>query len=108
MKLIELEPHFIKIINSNSWTTDSSPQDADGIQFLCPKCFSDNKGPMGTHMIICWKPHVPQTFYPVPGRWNIVGNSYDNLSLVAGSSSVLLTGGCKAHFFVRNGEIINC
>lgn len=27
---------------------------------------------------------------------------------VKGSSSVLLNGGCNAHFWVRNGEIIFC
>jgi hypothetical protein len=31
-----------------------------------------------------------------------------DITLVAGSSSVLLTGGCQAHFFVRGGQIEGC
>ena len=80
--------------------------DAEGVSFLCPTCFESNGGSVGTHGIICWSPNVPQTFAPTPGRWELVGTSMDDLSLVAGSSSVALTGdGCKAHFFVTNGSI---
>ena len=105
MKLSELKPTFLKIITPSEWQ-ELTLDNCDGIRFLCPKCFVANKGPVGTHSIICWKPQVPQTIFPTPGRWNIVGTSVDNLSLVAGSSSVLLQGeGCKAHFFIRNGNV---
>jgi hypothetical protein len=43
---------------------------------------------------------------PTPGRWDFQGTGLQDLTLVAGSSSVLLTGGCRAHFFVRDGEIV--
>ncbi len=108
MKLTELEPKFVKMESESIWRTDAAISDCDGIEFLCPKCFAENNGPVGTHMIICWKPHIPQTIYPAPGRWNFEGASLDDLSLVAGSSSVALLSGCKAHFFVTNGEIRNC
>jgi hypothetical protein len=80
--------------------------EADGIMFVCPKCFKENdsKRP-GVHSIICWSPSVPQTTGPVPGRWKMSGTGYDDLSLTAQSSSVLLTSGCRAHFFINNGEI---
>jgi hypothetical protein len=72
---------------------------------------------IGVHGVICWQPHVPQTMPPVPGRWKFMGTGYNDLTLVAGSSSILLTCTCKpkpgeppckcckAHFFIKNGNI---
>lgn len=80
-------------------------EEADGVQFLCPKCFAANNGPVGTHSVICWRPRVPPDVLPNPGRWEFQGTGLGDLTLVAGSSSILLTAGCKAHFFVRNGGI---
>lgn len=106
MKLLELEPHFLKIETERSFLRVDSIDDADGIIFLCPKCFEDEpRGPVGTHSVICWRPRVPQTMEPKPGRWEFQGRTYADLTLVAGSSSVLLTSGCRAHFFVNGGEI---
>lgn len=34
------------------------------------------------------------------------GSGYSDLTLRAGSSSVMLTAGCFAHFFVTDGNII--
>lgn len=105
MKLIELEPHFLKRIDDNNYLEVDNISLASGIRFLCPVCFAKNKGAIGTHSIICWDPSVPQTTSPTPGRWNLVGTGFNDLSLRNGSSSVLLTTGCKAHFFVTNGNI---
>ena len=106
MKLRNLEPQFLKIVSENSWRRDSTMEECDGIIFLCPVCFRNNHGNVGTHSIICWKPHVPQTFYPVPGRWNMRGYGIDDLTLFASSSSIWLMGpGCGAHFHISNGEI---
>ncbi len=106
MRLAELEPTFlIRVDDTHLRMTDEIGL-ADGVMFLCPVCFVANNGSIGTHSIICWKPNVPQTTTPVPGRWDFVGTCYDDLTLVAGSSSVFLSGpGCGAHFFVRNGNI---
>jgi hypothetical protein len=105
MRLTELEPQFLK--RSGNVHEYVSIADADGIFFLCPACFAANKGNVGTHGIICWQPHVPQTESPGPGRWSFQGTGYEDLTLVAGSSSILLNGApCKAHFYVRNGEIV--
>jgi hypothetical protein len=79
---------------------------ADGVQFLCPVCFAANKGTIGTHSIICWRPRVPPDVCPKPGRWEFVGTGLHDLTLVAGSSSIFLqTAKCGAHFFIRNGLI---
>jgi len=105
MKLSELEPKFLKITGDLTHQQTDNLNEADGIMFLCPVCFAANKGPIGTHSIICWQPHVPQDKSPKPGRWAFKGTGYDNLTLVAGSSSILLTGGCNAHFYIKNGNI---
>jgi hypothetical protein len=105
MKLTELDPKFLKIEDPHHFKWVDELAGADGIEFLCPLCFTANAGPVGTHVVICWRPHVLQTVHPIPGRWEFQGRGYEDLTLVAGSSSVLLTKGCCAHFFVRNGEI---
>lgn len=108
MKLKDLEATFLKLSNEEGteFHMDVSFEEADGVMFLCPTCFENNNGPVGTHSIICWRPKVPQTINPVPGRWEFEGSSLEDLTLIAGSSSIQITGGCNAHFFVRNGEII--
>jgi hypothetical protein len=82
--------------------------EADGLSFLCPKCFAENRGPVGTHTVICWfEGKVPDDAVPGPGRWNPVGTGLDDLSFVPGkrSPSVLLTGdGCAWHGFVTAGD----
>ncbi len=128
VKLPELRPQFLRYTteirtwtqrNRDGSTTEvTGPQqifvnveaigDADGIIFLCPKCFAANGGSLGTHSVVCWSPRVPPDADPKPGRWNLVGTSYADLSLRAGSSSVLLTGGCNAHFYVERGDIRMC
>jgi hypothetical protein len=130
MKLVELEPQFLKLGPQEEYRGEFAfdPMDpskgtyfetrkrqtylnvdeftqADGVMFLCPKCFLQNSGPRGTHMCICWQPRVPLIISPGPGRWNFQGSNYDDLTLVAGSSSILIQGGCNAHFWIRNGEI---
>ncbi len=135
MRLVELEPEFIRrvvvpntptrvIANYEAWQAGREEQrietvlrdqvqhhvvatlaEAEGIFFLCPVCFKANGGPVGTHGIICWTPKVPPDAQPGPGRWELVGSSFEDLSLRAGSSSIKLTGGCEAHFHVTNGNI---
>lgn len=81
--------------------------EADGIQFLCPKCFAAHGGPRGTHRVICWfEGKVADGVEPGPGRWNPKGTGIDDLSFVPGakSNSVLLQGGCNWHGFVTNGD----
>lgn len=107
MKLTELEPTFLKILSDQTYRMIDDVGLADGIEFLCPVCFKKNGGKVGTHAIICWRPHVPQSVPPTPGRWEFQGSGYNNLTLFAGSSSILLTSAeCKAHFHITNGEIV--
>lgn len=106
MDLADLEPQFLRIEAPGRYQDVATVGEADGVMFLCPVCFKTNGGRVGTHMVLCWQPHVPQTEPPIPGRWRFEGIGYGDLTLVAGSSSIFLTGpGCGAHFFVRNGKI---
>lgn len=109
MKLTDLDPKFLRREPRDGREVHAFEEDiakADGVMFLCPLCFGANGGPAGTHSVICWSPKVPADVDPKPGRWNLVGSGLEDLTLVAGSSSVALRGGCNAHFFVRGGEIV--
>jgi len=103
MRLTQLDPQFLKAIDSRSLKHVDDLSQADGVLLHCPKCFVTNGGPIGTHSIICWKPHVPQTVTPKGGRWKFDGTGYADLTL---SPSILIKDDCGAHFFIRNGEII--
>ncbi len=104
--LAELDARLLKSLDDRTFQHEGvSFDDADGVMFLCPLCFDTNRGSVGTHSCICWRPRVPQTWNPKPGRWEFQGSSLQDLTLIAGSSSILLLGGCAAHFFIRGGHI---
>jgi len=108
MRLIDLSPELLQYHTEGFRTFHrhvDTLSEANGVRFLCPRWFKDNGGPVGTHSIICWDPSVPQIARPGPGRWSMVGTGLHDLSLVAGSSSVLLTDGCRWHGFVENGLV---
>lgn len=108
MKLLELEPTFLRYEPKDGrdiFVMVDSISEAQGVKFLCPKCWKANNGPIGTHAVICWNPTIPQTVPPQPGRWSLVGTGLHDLSLVAASSSILLTAGCMWHGYIKNGEV---
>jgi hypothetical protein len=108
MRLTELDPHWLVREDDNHFGRARRLDQADGIRFRCPKCFEVNRGVRGTHSIICWQPHVPQSTFPTPGRWSFRGRGFRDLSLIASSNSVRLTSGCAAHFWIKNGEVTPC
>lgn len=114
--MTDLEPRFLKREDDSNFRYVDSVAEADGILFLCPKCFLKNGGSVGTHAVICWDPSVPQTTHPVPGRWDLVGTGLHDLSLVAGSSSIKLPsptpeeekagkGPCGWHGHITGGDV---
>jgi hypothetical protein len=108
MRLTELRPKFLvyEMIDGQQYHRSvDTIGEAHGVIFLCPKCFQANGGSVGTHSVICWSPSVPPEVVPGPGRWNLAGTGFGDLSLVAGSSSVKLSGGCEWHGMVTNGEV---
>jgi hypothetical protein len=111
MRLSQLEPRFYKIVRPNDLRQEvDTLAEAQGLIFLCPKCFAENGGAVGTHSVLCWflGRGVPDSEEPGPGRWEALGTGVDDLTFRAGSSSILLTSGCRAHFFIRDGEVISC
>ena len=105
MDLSALEPQFLLLESPGSYQHVGTIAEADGVLFLCPVCFRSNGGEVGTHSVICWAPKVPLTESPGPGRWRFSGTGYADLTL---APSISLPGddGCRAHFFVRNGQIV--
>lgn len=126
MKLADLQPQFLKYSPCEGEWTEVQPDgtykkvtgtvhahnyvhqldNADGITFLCPACFAKG-GTERTHHILCWfTGKVPADLTPGPGRWNPRGTGYHDLTFVEpGATSIMLTGGCHAHFHIRNGYI---
>lgn len=108
--LRELEAEFVKLdsIDPKVYGRVLSLAEADGLLFMCPKCFTENKGKVGTHWVLCWfVGKVPDDLDPKPGRWTPAGTSLDDLSFVPGSGrshSVLLQSGCAWHGFLTNGR----
>jgi hypothetical protein len=64
-----------------------------------------NNGPIGTHSVLCWFKGrgVPDDEFSGPGRWDVSGTGFEDLTLIP---SVHLTGeGCGWHGHVQNGEV---
>ena len=111
MRLAELDAQLVRYCAGPPETYEhvDTLVDADGVLFLCPKCYAANAGPVGTHSVLCWfVDRVADDIDPRPGRWTPQGTGLADLSFVpsAGrSNSVLLTGdSCGWHGFVTNGD----
>jgi hypothetical protein len=109
VNLTQLDAKFYKIVDAKTFAETDRLDDAQGVMFLCPKCFATNGGPIGTHMVMCWfnGRGVPDELDPKPGRWNPSGTGLHDLTFVPpGAVSVLLSssGGCGWHGFVKNGD----
>lgn len=107
--LKDLEARLLKRMPDGSMETSlKRVADADGVMFLCPKCFALNNGKVGTHSVLCWfTGKVSDEVTPKPGRWNPVGETLNDLTFVPpGAISVLLTSpsGCGWHGFVKDGK----
>jgi len=84
--------------------------EADGVWFLCPKCFIANKGAVGTHSVMagfagrCPPGSYTQDLDGNDTRWQVSGTGLDDLAL---SPSIHLvckppvpSGVCQWHGFV--------
>lgn len=118
MRLRELEAYF------TTWRKDPSGQvwhskvetlaEAHGVAFLCPKCFAQNGGPVGTETVCCWfVGKVPDEAFPRPGRWTPSGTGIDDLTLhpsvnldVEETRKAIAAGAraCLWHGHVTNGD----
>ena len=116
ISLAVLEGGFVRRQGSG-YHEEPTIESADGILFVCPLCWLAFKpqahgkdGPQivrGVHSVLCWRPRVPAGIDPGPGRWELQGTGIGDVTLVAGSSSIQLQGGCNWHGYVRNGECVD-
>lgn len=110
MRLRDLEAEFLRFTGKGTHLRGEVPlAEADGILFVCPKCWTDAGKREGAHSVICWfVGRVPDDTLPGPGRWTPSGTGIDDLTFIPGNPprpvSVALTGGCSWHGFVRNGD----
>lgn len=132
MKLTDLEPQFIRyesrietwdVIEGDpaTWRERGAPTkevtgprqymvnvesltEADGITFLCPKCFEEN----GHRCEVTFEgrgaadDQGTQGSDGTPTRWNVSGSGLKDLTT---APSILLVGGCAWHGFITNGEV---
>lgn len=118
MKLTDLDARFIRYEERDGHVyihEVDTLDEAQGVRFLCPVCWQANKGPVGTHSVMCWSRSrgVPETATPRPGRWKLDGTGLHDLTLNGdsatdpggGARSVLLYSPCAWHGHVTNGEV---
>ena len=55
MKLLDLDPHFLQILDATTEQYENvCLAKADGITFICPVCLKNNNGKRaGVHSIVC-------------------------------------------------------
>lgn len=77
--------------------------EADGVWFLCPKCYAANGGAVGTHQVcILWK-EGPGERWNRGVRWQLIGGtSLDDLQL---SPSIQTHADCQWHGFVGSSGV---
>ena len=114
VSLRALEARFVRFSGAG-YQVEPTIESADGISFVCPLCwlalkdsnYDPNVGVRGVHSVLCWRPRVPADVSPGPGRWDFQGTGLNDVTLVAGSSSIHLLSGCCWHGYVRNGECVD-
>ena len=81
---------------------------AQGVMFLDPVEYQKNGGAVGTSSVLVWfrGRGVPDHAKPGPGRWNVTGTGFTDLTL---TPSIDLTCGGKYpgrwHGWLTNGEV---
>ena len=118
MRLLDLGACFIRwgllTLNGVGFYKTEAIDKAQGVMFLCPKCFIANGGQVSTHMVVCWSRNrgAPDDATPLPGRWRIEGAGLHDLTLDAEPPehrrSIQVGSPCNAHFNVTGGEATMC
>lgn len=115
MKLVDdlLDATFVRLTDARgSHAYVDTLAEAQGIFMLCPKCLKAKGSDIGVHSLLLWRADcgVPDEQTPGPGRWAFFGSSLDDLTLagVKGHSDSIYIGpgGCGAHFYIRQGQVV--
>lgn len=106
VKLLELEPQFMRVTEPKKrYANVDDLASAQGLLLLCPACFTKNgDSNIGVHSVLVWfrDRGVPDDEEPLPGRWEVSGTGYADLTL---KPSVHVTKGCMWHGFITAGEV---
>lgn len=117
MRLTDLKPQFVQYGESAVRWAHERPEglvpltfdEAEGLRFLCPKCFTSNGGASGTHTVDVTFAgrNVPDdrgshNTAGVPTRWTVTGETFETLST---QPSILIEGSCGWHGFITAGEV---
>jgi len=138
LRLVDLEPRFVRyetrdtevdMVEGDPATSDARGRptvrriepreysikvatlaEAQGVRFLCPVCFQENGGPVGTHGVeVAFEgrgvlPHQgSQASGGQPSRWHVTGTGFEDLTL---TPSIHLAGdGCGWHGWVTHGLV---
>jgi len=119
--LVMLQPTFRRYEAAKSriyHTCVATLEEAQGVQFLCPKCFRANGGGIGTHLVLVWSESrgVPLGATPAHGRWAMTGTGFEDLSLrrehapstinaEALCDDAILVGECGWIGYIENGVV---
>ena len=103
-----VDPENGRVFKNGGYRMVGDLQQADGVKFLCPKCYAEIGSRPGVHGVICWfVGRVADDVSPRPGRWTPDGTGLADLSFVPSpgrSQSVALLSGCMWHGIVVNGD----
>ena len=131
MRLIELGPQFVRygmepapahhgrrmadgVIEWGGFLVETrkpveSLEEAQGVWFLCPKCYLANGGVVGTHACeVTFEgrgvspEHGCQGSDGKPTRWAVSGSGFEDLTV---TPSIQLIGGCNWHGYITKGEV---
>jgi hypothetical protein len=104
MRLVDLKPEFMRTTDDR-YMCACSYEAAQGVMFLCPRCFAVNGGERGTHTVLLWFAGVgvPEHWRPLP-RWERQGSGFEDLTL---SPSIDISQPCGWHGFIRNGDVVD-
>ena len=108
--LTELEASLIRY-NEIGFSEINELSEAQGILFLCPLCFINNNGAIGTHSVLIsfanrgvTDEQGSKNSSGQPSRWNIIGGTGLN-DLQLSPSINLDISDCKWHGFIGNSGV---
>lgn len=105
--LKQLKGRLLRFYNDNlNFEEVKTLAEADGVQFICPKCFKEDPDAEYPHEVTLWFSSIGKLSEKIQGHpgWNKSGSSLEDLTFVPpGAVSVLIKARCCWHGFVKNG-----
>jgi len=103
VKLTALDPALYRVSAPGCYTPVTDLAEAQGVMFLCPRCFAVKGSVAGVHSVMVWfrGRDVPPDETPA-ARWVVSGYDLNDLTL---KPSIHIQTGCKWHGFVIAGDV---